>query len=210
MKTRKFNVIAVASALVLAMGVTTPAVVSAAPFCNGNSSQFEDLCEMIDNWDEDSDGDLIVVEGPAGQDGAQGPKGDKGDPGDGMTAKEKEQITNINNRSITNKNNITRNTSDIRNVNARIDSVMDDIRYLEKDLSAGIAAAMAVGTHQFDVSPNSGPQASIAGGVYNGESAVSLAIGAPINDRAFFNMSFVKDSRTEAGIAAGVTFKLPK
>lgn len=112
-------------------------------------------------------------------------------------------ISNIYNYSESNR-------QAIRDTNARIDAVMNDMKYLEKNLSAGIASAMAVGTHQFDVSPNAGPQMSISGAVYNGESAMSVSVGAPINDRAFFNVAFTKDSRTEAGIAAGATFKLGK
>jgi len=86
---------------------------------------------------------------------------------------------------------------------------MNDMNYLDKNLSAGIASAMAIGQHQFNPSHNSG-QISLAGGFYNGQNAISLAVGVPVGDSAFFSASIAADSgsRGESG-GVGITFLLP-
>ena len=83
------------------------------------------------------------------------------------------------------------------------------MKYLDKNLSAGIASAIAIGQHQFDPSYKSG-QISISGGFYNGQNAVSLAVGVPVGENAFFNASIAADSgnRGESG-GVGMTFLLP-
>ena len=104
---------------------------------------------------------------------------------------------------------INTNTQAIADTNARIDSVMSDMKYLDKNLSAGIAASIAIGQHQFNPSYKSG-QISLSGGFYNGQNAVSLAVGVPVGDSAFFSASIAADSgsRGESG-GVGVTFLLP-
>ena len=95
-------------------------------------------------------------------------------------------------------------------MNQRIDNVMSDMRYMDRNLSAGIASAMAIGQHQFDPS-YSGGQVSLAGGVFNGENAVSFAVGVPLGNQAFFSASIATDSGSygESG-SVGITYRLPK
>ena len=102
------------------------------------------------------------------------------------------------------------NMQNIAAANQRIDNVMSDMRYMDRNLSAGIASAMAIGQHQFDPS-YSGGQVSLAGGVFNGENAVSFAVGVPLGNNAFFSASIATDSGSygESG-AVGVTVRLPK
>ena len=104
---------------------------------------------------------------------------------------------------------IESNRQAIADTNARIDGVMSDMKYLDKNLSAGIAASIAIGQHQFNPSYKSG-QISLSGGFYNGQNAVSLAVGVPVGDSAFFSASIAADSgsRGESG-GVGVTFLLP-
>lgn len=101
------------------------------------------------------------------------------------------------------------NRKAIVDTNARIDGVMNDMKYLDRNLSAGVASAMAIGQHQFDPS-YSGGQVSLSGGFYNGENAVSFAVGVPVGERAFFSAAIAADSGSngESG-SVGMTFKLP-
>jgi len=94
-------------------------------------------------------------------------------------------------------------------VNSRIDTAMRQTRYLERNMSAGVAAAMAIGQHQFDPSFKGG-QVGLSGGFYNGENAVSLGVGVPLGERAFFSASIATDSGSygESG-SVGVTLQLP-
>jgi len=123
--------------------------------------------------------------GEQGEVGQQGPQGQKGDDGFGTQA-------------------------DLDNVNARIDNVMSDMKYMDQNLSAGIASSISIGQHQFDPSFKGG-QVSLSGGFYNGENAVSFAVGVPVGERAFFSASIAADSGSygESG-GVGLTFQLPK
>ena len=109
----------------------------------------------------------------------------------------------------TNAYGIETNRQAIVDTNARIDGVMNDMKYLDRNLSAGVASAMAIGQHQFDPS-YSGGQVSLSGGFYNGENAVSFAVGVPVGERAFFSAAIAADSGSngESG-SVGMTFKLP-
>jgi len=106
-------------------------------------------------------------------------------------------------------NKVTNNTQNIAATNQRIDGVMNDMRYMDRNLSAGIASSIAIGQHQFDPSFKGG-QVSLSGGFYNGQNAVSLAVGVPVGERAFFSASIASDSGSygESG-GVGVTIRLP-
>ena len=112
-------------------------------------------------------------------------------------------ISNVNNR-------VTTNTTNISLANQRIDNVMSDMKYMDRNLSAGIASSISIGQHQFDPSFKGG-QVSLSGGFYNGENAVSFAVGVPVGERAFFSASIAADSGSygESG-GVGLTFQLPK
>jgi len=84
-----------------------------------------------------------------------------------------------------------------------------DFGVMRGDLSAGVASAIAAGQHQFDPSFKGG-QVSLSGGFYNGENAVSFAVGVPLGSRAFFSASIAADSGSfGASGGVGVTLKLP-
>lgn len=98
----------------------------------------------------------------------------------------------------------------LRQNRAAIASLRGDMTALGKDLSAGVASAIAAGQHQFDPS-FSGGQVSLSGGHYNGQNAISFAVGVPLGDRAFFNASISKASRSVgASGGVGVTLQLSK
>ena len=115
-----------------------------------------------------------------------------------------------NNRISSVKQSVAQNTNNISIANQRIDAVMNDMRYMDKNLSAGIASSIAIGQHQFDPSFKGG-QVSLSGGFYNGENAVSFAVGVPVGERAFFSASIATDSGSygESG-GVGLTIQLPK
>ena len=123
----------------------------------------------------------------------------------GFDAESKANTTAISN--VHNK--VTNNTQNIAATNQRIDGVMNDMRYMDRNLSAGIASSIAIGQHQFDPSFKGG-QVSLSGGFYNGQNAVSLAVGVPVGERAFFSASIASDSGSygESG-GVGVTIRLP-
>jgi hypothetical protein len=114
------------------------------------------------------------------------------------------------NRTEINKNayGVESNRQAIAQTDIRIDNIISDMKYLDRNLSAGIAASIAIGQHQFNPSHNSG-QISLSGGFYNGQNAVSLAVGVPVGNSAFFSASIAADSgsRGESG-GVGVTFLL--
>ena len=105
---------------------------------------------------------------------------------------------------------IETNRRAIVDTNARIDGVMNDMRYLDRNLSAGIASAVAMGQHNFDPTYQGG-QVSIAGGHFNGANAVSLAVGVPAGSNAFFSLSAAaNDGPGNESIGMGLTYRLPK
>lgn len=126
-----------------------------------------------------------------------------------MNDRQNRVIVQNDRRSKNNETNIETNRQAIVDTNARIDGVMNDMKYLDRNLSAGVASAMAIGQHQFDPS-YSGGQVSLSGGFYNGENAVSFAVGVPVGERAFFSAAIAADSGSngESG-SVGMTFKLP-
>ena len=104
---------------------------------------------------------------------------------------------------------IETNRRAIVDTNARIDGVMNDMRYLDRNLSAGIASAVAMGQHNFDPTYQGG-QVSIAGGHFNGANAVSLAVGVPAGSNAFFSLSAAaNDGPGNESIGMGLTYRLP-
>lgn len=128
-----------------------------------------------------------------------------------MYTKNNHRRINNNSTAISDINDrVTTNTQNIASTNRRIDSVMNDMKYLDRNLSAGIASAVAMGQHQFDPSYQ-GRQVSLSGGVFNGENAISFAVGVPVSTNAFFNASVATNSGPgNDSIGMGLTFKLPK
>ena len=159
-------------------------------------------------------------QGMTGLDGKQGEKGEKG-------VADEEKLQEIADGITNNRTDITKNTTSItelkdemfnsntksinseNSMNQRIDGVMNDMRYMDKNLSAGIASSIAIGQHQFDPSFKGG-QVSLSGGFYNGQNAVSLAVGVPVGERAFLSASIAADSGSygESG-GVGITIQLP-
>jgi|AntDeeMinimDraft_6_1070357.scaffolds.fasta_scaffold16887_1 autotransporter adhesin len=144
----------------------------------------------------------------------KGSKGDQGERGvDGVVDEEtKQTINNNTSRSTVNKTNIERFDASqygiYENTNS-IDTIRNDMQTMDRNLSAGIASAIAMSQHQFDPRFNGG-QVSIAGGVYNGENAVSIAVGVPLGNRAFFNASASANSGSGSeSLGMGVTILLP-
>ena len=138
-------------------------------------------------------------------------------------------ISTVDNRVTSNRTDINTNTDNIKThselldellslnansvaddatMNQRIDNAMSNMRYMDRNLSAGIASSMAIGQHQFDPSFKGG-QVSLAGGFYNGQNAVSFAVGVPVGENAFFSASIATDSGSygESG-AVGITYRL--
>ena len=94
-------------------------------------------------------------------------------------------------------------------LDAAIKQRLIDFGVMRGDLSAGVASAIAAGQHQFDPSFKGG-QVSLSGGFYNGENAVSFAVGVPLGSRAFFSASIAADSGSfGASGGVGVTLQLP-
>ena len=183
------------------------------------------------NGNNGIDGDV----GSQGEQGIAGKQGEKGDQGmTGLDGKQgekgvadEEKLQEIADGITNNRTDITKNTTSItelkdemfnsntksinseNSMNQRIDGVMNDMRYMDKNLSAGIASSIAIGQHQFDPSFKGG-QVSLSGGFYNGQNAVSLAVGVPVGERAFFSASIASDSGSygESG-GVGITIQLP-
>jgi len=139
----------------------------------------------------------IDVTSLQGQDGSDGINGDTGKRG----------VQGI--QGVADEAKLQEIDNSISKANQRIDTAMNDMRYLDKNLSAGIASSIAIGQHQFDPSFKGG-QVSLSGGFYNGQNAVSLAVGVPVGERAFFSASIASDSGSygESG-GVGVTIRLP-
>ena len=94
-------------------------------------------------------------------------------------------------------------------LDAAINQKLIDFGVMRGDLSAGVASAIAAGQHQFDPSFKGG-QVSLSGGFYNGENAISFAVGVPMGTRAFFSASIAADSGSfGASGGVGVTLQLP-
>jgi len=107
------------------------------------------------------------------------------------------------------RNDIDANAYGINQNRAAINDLRNDINYLDRNLSAGIASAVAMGQHNFDPTYQSG-QVSIAGGHFNGANAVSIAVGVPINSNTFFSASAAaNDGPGNESIGFGVTYRLP-
>ena len=125
-------------------------------------------------------------------------------------------ISNVHGYTVDNRRDIDLNAYGIEtnrraivDTNARIDGVMNDMRYLDRNLSAGIASAVAMGQHNFDPTYQGG-QVSIAGGHFNGANAVSLAVGVPAGSNAFFSLSAAaNDGPGNESIGMGLTYRLP-
>ncbi|WP_227369862.1 YadA C-terminal domain-containing protein [Halomonas sp. M20] len=98
---------------------------------------------------------------------------------------------------------INRNSAAIGQMQGDISELRGDVT----DLKAGVAAAIAAASHQFNLGSGSGFQMSVAGGYYESENAASLAIGAPLGERTFMNINASHDSRGNAGYGAGVNIQ---
>lgn len=121
------------------------------------------------------------IDGKNGSDGKQGPKGEKGSKGD--TGPKGESYDP-----------------------AFIEELNKQIYANEKRINAAAASAFAAASHQFDVYGDT--QFSVAGGYYESESAVSIAIGSALNERTFINGNLTQDSRGNTGAGVGITFQL--
>lgn len=78
----------------------------------------------------------------------------------------------------------------------------------DETLRAGIAGAYSAAAHQFNVGEGTGVQGSLAGGYYDGENAVSLAVGGQMTENTFGNLQVTHDSQSEWGIGVGVSARL--
>ena len=76
----------------------------------------------------------------------------------------------------------------------------------DRDLQAGIAAAIASGSHIMDANYQ-GLQVSIAGGAYRGASAASLALGGSLNSSTFAHINVSHDSRGNQAVGGNVNWK---
>ena len=172
---------------------------------------------------EKGDQGMTGLDGKQGEKGMTGLDGKQGEKG----VADEEKLQEIADGITNNRTDITKNTTSItelkdemfnsntksinseNSMNQRIDGVMNDMRYMDKNLSAGIASSIAIGQHQFDPSFKGG-QVSLSGGFYNGQNAVSLAVGVPVGERAFLSASIAADSGSygESG-GVGITIQLP-
>ena len=108
------------------------------------------------------------------------------------------------------RNDIDANAYGINQNKVAINELRSDMNYMDRNLSAGIASAVAMGQHNFDPTYQGG-QVSIAGGHFNGANAVSLAVGVPAGSNAFFSLSAAaNDGPGNESIGMGLTYRLPK
>lgn len=153
---------------------------------------------------DDEDGTVFIPgpQGPQGEDGERGPMGPQGPKGengeDGADGKKGDQGP----AGEDGKDGIDGKSYD----QSFIDDMNERIRRNEEDTNAGVAGAYAVASHQFDV--YSDAQLSIAGGYYEGENALSIAVGSAINEDVFVNGNLSFDSQGNTGAGVGITFQL--
>ena len=88
-----------------------------------------------------------------------------------------------------------------------IASERDARQEADRDLQAGIAAAIAAGSHIMDTNYR-GLQMSVAGGAYRGASAASLAVGGALTASTFGHISVSHDSRGNQAYGANLNWKL--
>lgn len=103
--------------------------------------------------------------------------------------------------------------AEIRDVKAGVDQNARDIanerherKEMGKDLSAGIANAMAIGSHHFDTNYQ-GFQLSVSSAGYRGATAQSLSAGGALNRSVFGSVAVSNDSRGNQGYSVNGTFK---
>lgn len=87
-----------------------------------------------------------------------------------------------------------------------ISNERDERREADQDLKAGVASAVAIGSHHFDTNYR-GLQMSIAGGFYDGENAQSLSLGGALSDNVFGSVAASTDSRGRQAYSVQSTFK---
>lgn len=87
-----------------------------------------------------------------------------------------------------------------------IASERDARQEADRDLQAGIASAIAAGSHIMDTNYR-GMQLSLAGGAYRGASAASLAVGGALTSSTFAHISVSHDSRGHQAIGGNVNWK---
>ena len=84
----------------------------------------------------------------------------------------------------------------------QINALVNDVR----DLRAGVAAAVATASHQFDPGYN-GLQMSLSAGYHESETAASVALGGAGSDRVFININSSHTSRDQETYGAGMTVR---
>jgi len=163
---------------------------------------------------------ICTIGGGIGAKGDRGPKGHKGDRGiagtNGVAG-----IAGTNGTNGINGINGADGTDGMDGINGAdgadatldqelVDRYIRNSRYTDKHVSAGIATATAAANHHFDVSPNAGAQIAISGATFNGQSAASVAFGAPVGERVFINWSLTSNSgpARSAAFGVGATLKL--
>lgn len=122
---------------------------------------------------------------------------------DAYAEQTRQHVANVESWSVEQFN---RQGAAIESNTAAISAESDARQEADRDLQAGIASAIAAGSHIMDASYQ-GLQMSIAGGAYRGASAASLAIGGAFNDRTFGHISVSNDSRGNQAIGGNLNFK---
>ena len=100
----------------------------------------------------------------------------------------------------TNRQAIEANRNTLSRYQTRVNALVDDVR----DLRAGVAAAVATASHQFDPS-HDGLQLSLSAGYHESETAASVALGGAISERVFINVNSSHTSRDQETYGAGMT-----
>lgn len=113
------------------------------------------------------------------------------------------------------RQNLSALSSNVRNyelqTNSRIRYMNDRINHMHHQLNqvkGAIALSYAMSNNHFDLSAGAGPQLSIGGGYYSGESAGDMALGAPINRRVFVSANAGYTTTNQYGVGVGATIKL--
>lgn len=99
-----------------------------------------------------------------------------------------------------------RTNNRIRYLNSRVNNLHHQLNQVK----GAIALSYAMSNNHFDLSPNAGPQLSIGGGYYSGESAGDVALGAPINHRIFVSANAGYTTTNQYGVGVGATIKLSR
>lgn len=76
-----------------------------------------------------------------------------------------------------------------------------------EELEAGVAGALALGSHHFDLSALQVPQVSVTAATYAGQSAGSVSAGYAPTDNVFVSIAGFAASKGDAGGSVGVSFK---